>query len=115
MNNNVCIGLIIALTISTGFLSYERASYTDLLDLKLLSSSKQIEDQISFHIDRGSDLSYKVYQLTNELDSCTDEKDEYISALDEANNNISNAKYSTWESYDDMGYALEGLEEVYVY
>lgn len=36
----------------------------------------------------------------------------YQEALQEANSNIEDAKYSAWESYDEMGYALDNLETV---
>lgn len=50
---------------------------------------------------------------------CEEVKDEYVSALDEANlkieeaNNISSdAGGYAWSSYQDMGYALENLSDV---
>lgn len=37
---------------------------------------------------------------------------EYEEALNQANNNIEEASWYAWESYEDMGYALESLETV---
>lgn len=57
--------------------------------------------------------------LDDEISSLEDINDELYYALDEANtnieqanSNIEEAQYYTWESYDEMGYALESLETV---
>lgn len=42
-----------------------------------------------------------------------DRASEYEDALDQANSNIENAKYYAWESYEEMGDALDYLEPVY--
>lgn len=47
-----------------------------------------------------------------ELQECQDNLSDYEDALDTANSNIEDAKYYAWESYYDMGYALEDLETV---
>jgi len=51
------------------------------------------------------DRDDQIYDLENELESCTDN-------LDQANSNIDEAKWYAWETYDDMGYALDNLETV---
>lgn len=50
---------------------------------------------------------------------CEDDISEYKYALEEANSNIEtanssidNAQYSAWETYDEMGEALDSLEQV---
>lgn len=47
----------------------------------------------------------KIADLENELE-------DYKNALEEANSTISKAKYHAWESYDEMGEALDNLETV---
>ena len=37
---------------------------------------------------------------------------DYQTALEEANNNIDDAKWYAWESYEDMGDALDSLDTV---
>ena len=37
---------------------------------------------------------------------------DYQTALEEANQEIEDAKWYTWESYEDMGNALDGLDTV---
>lgn len=47
----------------------------------------------------------KIADLENELE-------DYENALQEANSVISKAKYHAWESYEEMGEALDNLETV---
>ncbi len=61
----------------------------------------------------------KIAELQNQNYTLEDNIDGYSNALDEANSNIEeansiieDAKGYAWESYDDMGYALESLETV---
>lgn len=55
--------------------------------------------------DEYSDAESKLSDLEEQLYS-------YEYALDEANSNIDEAKYYAWESYDEMGEALDTLETV---
>lgn len=48
----------------------------------------------------------------NEYDEAQSQLESTKEALDQANSNIEEAKYYAWESYDDMGYALDNLETV---
>lgn len=48
----------------------------------------------------------------DEYESSQEELNSTQDALDEANSNIEEAKYSAWESYDEMGEALDSLETV---
>lgn len=48
----------------------------------------------------------------NEYDETEYQLRQTRDALDQANSNIEDAKYYTWESYDDMGEALDNLETV---
>ncbi len=55
----------------------------------------------------------------NAYDEETGRTEELQNALEEANSNIEEANYTinsaksyAWEPYDDMGYALESLEEI---
>lgn len=50
--------------------------------------------------------------LENKLEETQDELYEYQYALGQANSNIEDARWYAWESYDDMGYALENLETI---
>ncbi len=45
--------------------------------------------------------------------ACYVERADFSDALDLANSNINDAKAYAWESYEDMGDALDYLEEVY--
>lgn len=63
--------------------------------------------------------SYEDYDSESCDDCCNDKISEYQSALEEANNNIEEAnsmieaaKYYAWETYDEMGEALDSLETV---
>jgi len=58
---------------------------------------------------------YTAEEWAAEYEYTNDKLESYIDALDEANSNIEDAKYYVWESYDDMGYALDDLETVDVY
>ncbi|MBI2448623.1 hypothetical protein HYV44_03680 [Candidatus Microgenomates bacterium] len=60
-----------------------------------------------------------ISDLQSQNSSLEDTIDEYRSALSEANDNIEqansiieDAKWYTWESYDDMGYALDSMDTV---
>lgn len=48
----------------------------------------------------------------DEIEGLEYEVEEYKYALQEANQQIEYAKYYTWESYEDMGNALENLTTV---
>jgi len=48
----------------------------------------------------------------DEYSAVQDELDSITYALDQANQNIDEAKYYSWESYDEMGDALDNLETV---
>ncbi len=51
-------------------------------------------------------------ELLEKIDSYEEILDDYKDALDQANSNIDEAKWSAWESYEDMGDALDFLETV---
>ncbi|RJQ35662.1 hypothetical protein C4568_00530 [Candidatus Parcubacteria bacterium] len=58
-------------------------------------------------------------QYENAIAQCEIVRDDYRSALNDANNyiqeansQISDAQWYAWSPYDDMGYALENLYEV---
>lgn len=48
----------------------------------------------------------------NAYDESESRIQDYKDALEQANTNIDDAKYSAWESYEEMGDALDGLETV---
>lgn len=59
------------------------------------------------------------HKLTNQIELLREESYEferktrfYSDALDQANSNIEDAQSYAWESYDEMGYALDSLETV---
>lgn len=54
----------------------------------------------------------EIYVWQGIYETCSQERKNVTDALDQANSNIHDAKYYAWESYDEMGEALEGLEEV---
>jgi chromosome segregation ATPase len=60
----------------------------------------------------SQDLGEKIEILNSRVEEYESQIEEYKSALEEANNNIEDAKSHAWESYEDMGYALESLETV---
>ena len=65
-----------------------------------------------FYWQQNEDLKSKLSDLQDEVSNLVNERDSYIDALEQANSNIEDAQYSAWETYDDMGYALENLETV---
>lgn len=60
---------------------------------------------LMFSYSSNSDLKQENSGLKNSLY-------EYEYALGQANSNIEEAQWYAWESYDDMGYALDNLETV---
>lgn len=50
--------------------------------------------------------------LENQLAESQDELSSYQDALDQANSNIEDANLYAWESYEEMGEALDNLEIV---
>ena len=56
-------------------------------------------------IEQNKVLQDEVYDLSRRVRL-------YSNALEQANLNIENAKGYAWESYEDMGYALESLATV---
>lgn len=89
-NNHLGLGIIIALVvvflIGKSSAKYEGMTAKEWFDEYDYSESKLVE--------------------------CEEQISDYEYALDEVNSNIEDAKYYTWESYYDMGYALEDLETV---
>lgn len=63
-----------------------------------------------FHKDKYE--GYTAEEWYNQYDEAVGLNDDYQSALEEANYNIEEAKYYSWESYDEMGEALDNLETV---
>ena len=57
-------------------------------------------------------ISIKNGNLKSDIERLRDETYECTYALGQANSNIEEAKWYAWESYEDMGYALESLETV---
>lgn len=55
--------------------------------------------------DGYSECESSLYRYENALDEAN-------SNIDELNQNVKNAKYSAWESYENMGNSLEDLETV---
>lgn len=53
------------------------------------------------------------YSFQQNIYDCDMAIDEANNNIEEANSNIENAKFEVWESYEDMGYALDGLETIY--
>lgn len=51
-------------------------------------------------------------QWFNDYDSEVSLNEDYKNALQDANSNIEEAKSSAWETYDDMGNALDRLDTV---
>lgn len=60
---------------------------------------------LMFSYSNNSDLKQENSRLKDDLY-------EYEYALGQANSNIEEAQWYAWESYEDMGYALENLETV---
>lgn len=56
--------------------------------------------------------SFGANSRQEEIDDLKSQASDYKYALSEANSNIEDAKESTWQTYDDMGYALDGLSTV---
>ncbi len=54
----------------------------------------------------------EVYTLEDLNDDYSDALDEANTNIEQANSSIENAQYYAWETYEDMGYALENLETV---
>lgn len=50
--------------------------------------------------------------LNSKLSDSEDELSSYEDALDKANSNIEDAKSSAWDSYEEMGQALDDLDTV---
>lgn len=59
-----------------------------------------------YTIDDIYELEAQIDELNNELYMCKQ-------AIDEANYNIWDAKNWAWSSYEEMGNALDSLEEIY--
>jgi chromosome segregation ATPase len=59
-----------------------------------------------------SRLSDEVEYLEDDLTNCNEHLSNCDDALSQANMNIEDAQSMAWESYDDMGEALENLETV---
>lgn len=60
----------------------------------------------------AEEWSDRYYACQSSLSDTEDELSDYEYALDQANSNIEDAKYYAWESYYDMGEALDYLETV---
>lgn len=52
------------------------------------------------------------YNADYESTQCRNELVQYQDALEQANNNIDDAKGYKWNDYEDMGYALDSLDTV---
>lgn len=63
--------------------------------------------------DRIAEKDERLQGLLSMYLECSEDLGKTSKALDEANSSISDAKLYTWESYDEMGEALDNLEEVY--
>ena len=64
-----------------------------------------------FRAELQNSESEKIY-IQSELEKTKDELNDVKDKLDEANSNIEEAKSSAWETYEDMGDALDNLETV---
>ncbi len=57
-------------------------------------------------------MKNQLAESQDELSYCEEESSSYQDALDQANQNIENARSNAWSSYDEMGDALDNLETV---
>ena len=64
-----------------------------------------------FWVDHGN-LTEKVDYLNDEISSLEDKNSSYREALDQTNSNIEDARSYAWESYNEMGEALDNLETI---
>lgn len=66
---------------------------------------------IWFWVDHGN-LTDRISYLEDENSSLEYALSSYEDALEQANSNIEDAKWYAWESYNEMGEALDYLETV---
>lgn len=72
---------------------------------------------IFFHKDKYEDQTAEEWFNEYDFQVAVNEElksslSDYQDALQEANDNIDEAKWYTWESYDEMGEALDNLDTV---
>lgn len=93
------------------------AGYFIFLSLLLfwyVSTNNQNEPSTTYSAyQNSSDYEERIAELERELEQKETELQEEQEKVEEANSRIRDAKFYEWESYDDMGDALEELSEVY--
>lgn len=63
--------------------------------------------------ERENELQSQIYDLEYQVDDLESEISDLQYAIDECNSNIDNAKRYAWESYEEMGEALDDLDNCY--
>ena len=62
--------------------------------------------------EENANLEDENYSLQQDVYDCDIAVDEANNNIEEVNSNIENAKFETWGTYEDMGYALDELNTV---